>query len=274
MDTVLMQKEVDKSVLYQGMSIPKVYQKLFMDKLGVSLSHGQSCPIKLMLDGELYDAQLKNQGFNQDKFAGHTDVLQIRYSEQSLIAKQLRNRFKKTYSSVEAFRSNPENKGKHLTIPEQNKEYLVLYATPEHGTIMVDCITNSEFVEETNAIAKLGEIDYEIAIDQGATILIETGIKKVRRLSKAIGNSLKIIYGFKCQICGQYIGERYGSDLIHAHHIDYFTKSMNNNADNIMIVCPNHHGVIHDRNPIFDKETKTYTYPNGYKEGLLINYHL
>ena len=139
---------------------------------------------------------------------------------------------------------------------------------------MIDCITNSEFVEETTALSKLTEIDYEIAIDQGATILIETGIKKVRRLSKGIGNSLKIIYGFRCQICGQYIGERYGSDLIHAHHIDYFTKSMNNNADNIMVVCPNHHGIIHDRNPIFDREAKTYTYPNGYREGLKINYHL
>ena len=78
---------------------------------------------------------------------------------------------------------------------------------------MADCITNSEFVEETNALSKLSEIDY-------------------------------------------------------------FTRSMNNNADNIMIVCPNHHGIIHDCNPIFDKDTKTYTYPNGYKEGLMINYHL
>ena len=87
MDTVLLQKEVDKSVLYQGMSIPKVYQQLFMDKLGIPLSHGQSCPIKLLIDGERYDAQIKNQDFDQDKFAGHTDILQIRYSEQSPIAK-------------------------------------------------------------------------------------------------------------------------------------------------------------------------------------------
>ena len=40
------------------------------------------------------------------------------------------------------------------------------------------------------------------------------------------------------------------------YEIDYFTRSMNNNADNIMVVCPNHHGIIHDRDPIFDKETK------------------
>ena len=274
MDTVLLQKEVDKSVLYQGMSIPKIYQKLFLEKLNIHLSHGQSCMIKLMLDGVLYDAQLKNQGFNQDKFVGHTDVLQIRYSEQSPLARKLRDKFKKTYLTVETFRANSENKGKHLVIPNSEKEFLVLYATVEYGTIMLDCITNNEYVEETKELSKLNEIEYEIAIDQGATIVVETGIRKVRRLSKAIGNSLKIIYGFKCQICGQYIGERYGSDLIHAHHIDYFTRSMNNNADNIMIVCPNHHGIIHDRNPIFDREQKVYTYPNGYKEGLLINYHL
>lgn len=61
MDTVLLQKEVDKSVLYQGMSIPKIYQKLFLEKMNIYLSHGQSRMIKLMFDGELYDAQLMNQ---------------------------------------------------------------------------------------------------------------------------------------------------------------------------------------------------------------------
>ena len=78
-----------------------------------------------------------------------------------------------------------------------------------------------------------------------------------------------------CQvICGQYIGEPYGSHLIHAHHIHYFVHSLNNNANNIMIVCPNHHAIIHDLNPTFDFAQKQFHYPNGYVEGLAINLHL
>ena len=99
-------------------------------------------------------------------------------------------------------------------------------------------------------------------------------MKKIRHLSRAIGNSLKVIYGYRCQICGEFIGEKFGSTLIHAHHIDYFTRSLNNNSDNILIVCPNHHGIIHECNPIFDKKSKMYIYRNGFKEGLKLNKHI
>ncbi|MBR3017812.1 MAG: hypothetical protein IKH57_12195 [Clostridia bacterium] len=44
-----------------------------------------------------------------------------------------------------------------------------------------------------------------------------------------------------------------------------------NDASNIMIVCPNHHSIIHDRNPEFNTKEKTYKYPNGYVEVLKLN---
>jgi len=273
-DKVLLQKEVDKSVLFQGMSIPGIYHKLFYEGIGIELKHGERKPIKMLLDGLEYDAVLVNQGFDKAKYKDHKDVLQIRYSENSPIASELRHRFANTYKTVKEYRANPQNKNKLLKLEDEEKEYLVIYETPVRGTVMIECITTAEYVEETNSLTKLSEIDFELAIDQNATITIETGVKKVRRLSKAIGNSLKILYGYRCQICGNYIGEQYGSNLIHAHHIDYFTKSLNNNADNIMVVCPNHHGIIHDKNPQFIRETKQYKYPNGYTEGLKLNCHL
>ena len=93
-------------------------------------------------------------------------------------------------------------------------------------------------------------------------------------MNHAIGDTLKSLYGYRCQICGAYIGEAYGSQVIHAHHIDYFSHSLNNDATNIMIVCPNHHAIIHDKNPEFNSKEKTYRYPNGYVEGLALNKHL
>lgn len=49
--------------------------------------------------------------------------------------------------------------------------------------------------------------------------------------------------------------KKYGSTLIHAHHIEYFTKSLNNN-------------------PEFNATEKTYHYPNGLVEGLTLNRHI
>ena len=88
------------------------------------------------------------------------------------------------------------------------------------------------------------------------------------------GDNLKRAYCYRCQICGQFIRENYGTRFIAAHYIDYFTKSMNNDVSNIMIVCPNHHGTMHERNPRLNRKRFTYKYPNGFEEELMINIHL
>lgn len=104
--------------------------------------------------------------------------------------------------------------------------------------------------------------------------ILKTKVCKIRKLTTTILQDLKVLYGYRCQICGQYIGEKYDSNLIYAHHIEYFTKSLNNNTNNIMILCPNHHGIIHDKNPTYNAQDKTFLYPNGYVEGLKLNGHL
>ena len=110
--------------------------------------------------------------------------------------------------------------------------------------------------------------------DDTAGINEKTAVVRVRKLNKKIGDSLKEHYGYRCQICGRMIGESYGSILVEAHHIDYFVRSLNNDITNLLVVCPNHHGIIHDKDPVFDKENCIYEYPNGYKEGLKLNDHL
>lgn len=58
------------------------------------------------------------------------------------------------------------------------------------------------------------------------------------------------------------------------HHIDYFVASFNNDARNQLIVCPNHHSIIHDANPVFDRRRLLYIYKNGLEQRLLLNQHL
>ena len=69
-------------------------------------------------------------------------------------------------------------------------------------------------------------------------------------------------------------GEDDDSHVIEAHHISQFIKSLNNDMKNIMIVCPNHHSIIHDVNPVFNEKKKIFIYNNGFKEGMKLNYHL
>lgn len=53
-----------------------------------------------------------------------------------------------------------------------------------------------------------------------------------------------------------------------------FVKSLNNDMDNQLIVCPNHHSIIHDVDPVFDRRRLIYIYKNGLEEKLVLNKHL
>ena len=273
-EMLILEKSVDQSVLKEGMSIPALFQEMFYQKSGIQLAKGETTTINFILDSEFFQATLKNYDFDQDKYPGHPDVLQIRYSPNSPLARKLREVFASTNELVQEFLNNRTDRRKQFSIPDDKKEYLAIYGTPVKGTLFMDCITREEYQQEAQEIRQMDERNYENVVDTDAKIVERIGVKKIRRITKAIGDNLKVLYGYRCQICGAFIGEKYGSTLIHAHHIDYFTKSLNNNADNIMIVCPNHHGIIHDRNPQFNREKRTYLYPNGYQEGLALNLHL
>lgn len=71
-DTLLLQKEVDKSVLYQGLTIPQAFHDLFFERIGFQLAHGEKRKIKLLFLGQTYEAELWNQGFNQNTFIAWT----------------------------------------------------------------------------------------------------------------------------------------------------------------------------------------------------------
>ena len=273
---LLLNKLVDQSVLKEGFSIPVSYQKEILEKVGFNIPRGAMVPIRMDVGGRLFDAQLKNQKFDEKTYPTHGDLLQIRYPANGELSQMLRSVFNHTAARIEQCRLKGE-KVRTASWPNEEKEYMALYATPVPGVIYCECVTNPELVEESSEIRRLDEQTAEQLLereDPSAEVLVKTKLCKVRKMNRAIGNELKALYGYRCQICGQFIGERYGSQVIHAHHIDYFTRTMNNDADNILIVCPNHHSIIHDRNPVFDRRSKVYRYPNGYTEGLALNLHI
>jgi len=269
-------KEVDWSALHLGLNIPISLQNIFYQNLKLHLKKGENKKIKLIVDGIEYIVVLTNIAFDESKYPTHKELLQIRWTPSSEIAQKLRSIFYSSYNYLSAEKAKLENKKKQLSVPEEMREYLAIYSTDFDDVFSAECITTNEIQETKSAIHDFNELEIEqiLQTQDNPSILQKFKTVKIRKLDKTIGDNLKLIYNYKCQICGLFIGEIYDATVIHTHHIEYFSVSLNNNADNIMVICPNHHGIIHATNPVFDRKSKLFIYPNGYSEGLKLNLHL
>jgi predicted restriction endonuclease len=269
-------KEIDWSALHLGVNIPISLQNVFYENIKIKLQKGETKKIKLLVEGAEYPAILTNIYFDETKYPTHKELLQIRWTQNSPIAKNMREIFSCSYDYLRVEKEKLTNKKKQLSVPEDIREYLAIYSTVFDDVFAIECITNNEIRETKDIVRKYDELELEqiIQATDNPAFIEKTRTTKIRKLDKTIGDNLKRLYEYKCQICGLYIGESYNATVIHTHHIEYFSVSLNNNANNIMVICPNHHGIIHDTNPIFNREKKLFAYPNGYSEGLKLNLHL
>ncbi len=89
-----------------------------------------------------------------------------------------------------------------------------------------------------------------------------------------LADGLKSYYEFKCQVCGQDFRPRYDVSVADTHHIKYLSEGGRDLSTNIIVVCPNHHRVIHATNAQFDAVSFEYEYPNGLRERLVHPDHL
>lgn len=272
-------KEVDWSLLNEGITLPFDNQVVFGQILGRFLKRGESKNITLYLNGKSYKAKISNVNFNP-KFKRKKDTLQIRYSKDGELAKMLQTYFIKSYNFISMAR-NARAAGDRtmIRVPDECKEYLAIYTTEYDDSYLLDTIIADDMVALKAAVSGKkerileAEFNYDTE-DQGATLLETEQIVKIRKLNRKIGDNLKLLYNYRCQVCGGLIGEEYESHVCEAHHIDYFVNSLNNDSTNQLIVCPNHHSIIHDTNPVFDRKRLLYIYQNGKKEKLMLNQHL
>lgn len=271
-------KEVNWSVLQEGFSIPVSIQVVFKERIKNYLKRGEKRDVNVILDEHTYQVKLINQAFDEQRYRGHADILQIRYSPQSHFAAKLRKMFKISFKYLTAERANIKEK-KCIKVPKEMKEYIVLYTTPIENTFFLEHVTSSESLQIKNSISRISEEDFEFQsnykkIDDSARIETKEQIVKIRKLDRAIGESLKLFYNYKCQICGDNFAKKYNCLIAESHHIDFFVYSLNNDANNIVILCPNHHRVIHKANPVFERKEFVFVYSNGLEEKLMLNKHL
>ena len=279
METYVYKKEVDWSLFNYGFAIPLDYQVVFKQVADRFIERGETQIIHLYLNGMSYEAKLQNNNISS-KFGKREDIVQIRYGQNSDLAIALRGLFQRSYTYINNVKKLQEPGSKeHITLPEEYKEYLAVYTTEDDDSYVLEAIVSDEVEVLKEAVRGKQERLVEAEIDceekdEGAGIQLNQRLVKIRKLNRLIGENLKLLYGYRCQICGKLIGEEFGSHIVEAHHIDYFVNSLNNDAKNQMIVCPNHHSIIHDANPVFDWGRHLYVYANGIEQKLILNKHL
>lgn len=274
-ESYIYRKEVDWSLLHEGLTIPVRLQVAFRSLL-TGYERGVGRKVTLLVDGQPFEAMLINQNFDREKYTRHADVVQIRFTVRSGLPQKLRQLFPASYVYLKKEREQVV--GKKVRLPEDSREYFVLYTTARPDVFVVEAITRSELYEANSVLAGVSEEEFErfgdfARRDESASIVTRPQLAKVRRLDRSIGEDLKSLYDFRCQICGENFGKPYDQRVVEVHHIIQFVRSMNNDYDNLMVICPNHHTVIHKTDPVFDRQLLTLSYPNGYQEVLKLDRH-
>ena len=93
-------KNIDKSVLTSGFTIPKGKWELFEKSLGVSLRKGEKKNITIWLGDNQYSAIYTNVNLTGDN--ARRTVYQIRYSDADGFVSKLRNIFSPNSKDIDA----------------------------------------------------------------------------------------------------------------------------------------------------------------------------
>ena len=128
-----------------------------------------------------------------------------------------------------------------------------------------------------SATEKLNDEEYKnylLSLNTSASISTVNTLVNRRKLNKTILDSLKERYSHKCQVCGFSAFDEFGVSIAEAHHIEPFSLAQNNTPENIMILCPNHHSLIHKAKGNLSKDCSSIEYSNGIKEPVLYPGHL
>lgn len=92
--------------------------------------------------------------------------------------------------------------------------------------------------------------------------------------NRTLVRRLHEIYAGRCQLCAFDAVSVYGVKVSCAHHIHYLSRGGLDFFENLVLLCPNHHAVIHGDDAVFDYNLKRFIFSNGRQEPLALNQHL
>ena len=274
----LMKRPLQWSHLTSGLPIPKVFHQLTYDILGKRLNVSDSTDVRVLFGGEEFSVRIHNIDYDRGKYNRGDEILQFKYDSNRPLLQKLQEVFSREYRyCVDARQARKEGDTSRVDISKHFETSLIVYGTSEPDLFIWEPEFENLSREVETEIKQMTEEEFEIATvrtDPHATIKVKQKLVKIRQLDTSIGESLKRVYGYRCQMTGEYVGERYDVSVVEAHHIRPFTQSLDNDTSNIMILSPNYHRIVHKAKPHFNRKTLSFEYPNGLIEKVKLNRHL
>ena len=135
-------------------------------------------------------------------------------------------------------------------ISEENLEKQLLYGTPQDIQSLVE--------EEA-----LG-----LSVERRQYLYTQAPLR-----NRQYAEELQEMYGGRCQICQWNPLEIYGFNLCHAHHIQWLSRGGKDGIENMLLVCPNHHGAIHRGDAPLDFGSQAFLF-DQHTERITLNRHL
>ena len=224
-------KLVDMSALYEGISIPVAFQATLFEKIGFSLNRGDQKSITIEIRGYEYaEAIIKNQWFDSKKYPNRADIVQIRYPKNGLLAKRIRSLFPASVLTVNTFLSTRAESNKLLVIPENEREYISLWA--DKGKLRFECISRQY------------EADCDTEEDLPQKRDAQTSVYK--RSAIVVDETKKFANGV-CQLCGNKAPfvDKDGNPYLEVHHIIWLSRGGSDKLTNTIALCPNCHSKMH-----------------------------
>lgn len=157
-----------------------------------------------------------------------------------------------TYGSIDEIISIISDK-KIILVDENIDEQVNLLGEVEVESIVAD-MDDEKFRE------------YIKSLDSSASYETVEKCVKVRKYNKKLLDDMKKLANYTCQVNGCSCGNEHGVSIVEAHHIEKFSLTQNNKPDNILILCPNHHRLIHKTMAMIDKENCEINYRDGSSE--------
>lgn len=112
-------------------------------------------------------------------------------------------------------------------------------------------------------------LEYHAGVSQRRRLLLQRSYRR----NRALVDELHELYAGRCQLCGFDPPVLYGVSACCGHHVMYLSRGGKDELGNLMLVCPNHHEVIHATSAVFDFRDLHYVFPNGRREPLVLNKH-
>lgn len=92
--------------------------------------------------------------------------------------------------------------------------------------------------------------------------------------ARSWSRTLREMYADRCQLCGWSAMGDYRAEVCEAHHLHWLSRGGDDALENLVLLCPNHHRVVHRVDAVFDFGDHSFVLSGGSRERLRSVGHL